>query len=109
GLKNGIGLWLDLGSPQAVSDVTVVLSAANTTATLLGGNTQPGPTSYKTCTQIGAVQEEFGGTNMVFSSSDDETQKFRYVLLWISSIPRDSNDAQQRYQIGVQEITVRVA
>ena len=46
---------------------------------------------------------------MVFSASDDETQKFRYVLLWITSIPRDANDSQQRFQIGVQEITVRVA
>ena len=109
GLKDGIGLWLDLGSPQAVSDVSVVLSAAGATATLLGGNAEPGPTAYKTFAQIGAVQEEFGGTNMVFSSSDDETQKFRYLLLWISSIPRDTNDAQQRFQIGVQEITVRVA
>jgi len=112
GLKDGIGLWLDLGSAQTVSDVTVVLSAAGATATLLGGNTQPGPTAYKTFSRIGAVQEEFLGTNMVFSSSDDaETPKFRYLLLWISNIPRDTNDSQQpqRFQIGVQEITVRVA
>jgi eukaryotic-like serine/threonine-protein kinase len=108
GLKDGIGLWLDLGSPQAISDVTVVLSAREATATMLGGTTEPGATAYKTFTRIGAVQEEFGGTNMVFSASDEETQKFQYLLLWITSMPRDTNDGGQRFQIGVQEITVRV-
>jgi eukaryotic-like serine/threonine-protein kinase len=109
GLKNGIGLWLDLGSPQAVADVTVVLSAGGASAKLLGGADEPGSTAYKTFTQIGREQEKFYATNMVFSSSNEETQKFRYLLLWITDIPVDTNDAQRRYQIGVQEITVRVA
>lgn len=109
GVKDGIGLWLDLGEPKSVADVSVVLSNSGATATLLGGATEPGPTAYKTFKQIGASYDDFGGTNMVFSAPDDETQKFRYLLLWISSIPRDLNDGQQRFQIGVQEITVRVA
>lgn len=108
GLKDGIGLWLDLGAPQSVADVSVVLSTSGASAKLLGGAQEPGATAYKTFTPIGAAYEDFGGTNMVFSASDDETQKYRYLLLWISSIPRDQNDGQQRFQIGVQEITVRV-
>lgn len=109
GLKTGIGIWLDLGSPQAVADVSVALSAGGSSAKLLGGADQPGPTAYKTFAQVGTDYEKFNGTNMVFSSSDDETQKFRYLLLWITDLPVDTNDSQGRYQIGVQEITVRVA
>jgi hypothetical protein len=109
GLKNGIGLWIDLGSAQTVADVMFVMSNNGASAKLLAGNEQPGPNSYKTFTQIGSSLEEFNGTNMVFSNSDDQPQKFRYLLLWITNIPVDTNDASQRYQIGVQEITVRVA
>jgi hypothetical protein len=109
GLKDGIGLWLDLGEPKSVADISVVLSNSGASAVLLGGTAEPGATAYKTFKQIGAAYDDFGGTNMVFSASDDETQKFRYLLLWITSIPVDQNDSAKRYQIGVQEITVRVA
>jgi serine/threonine protein kinase len=107
GVKPGMGLWVDLGAPQTVADVTIVLSNNGASVKLLGGSASPGANSMNSFSQIGGSLEEFNGTNMVFSDFGNQP-RFRYLLLWITGMPRDSNDSQQRYQIGVQEITVRV-
>jgi eukaryotic-like serine/threonine-protein kinase len=106
GIKAGMGLVIDLGAPKAVADVTVVLSHNGASVKLLGGTTPPDQNSLTSFTQIGGALEEFNGSNMVFST--DDAAEVRYLVLWISGIPRDAEDAQNRYQIGVQEITVRV-
>jgi hypothetical protein len=107
GIKPGIGLVVDLGSPYAVADVTVVLSHNGASVKLLGGTTPPDASALTTFTQIGGALEKFNGSNMVFSSSEEEA-RVRYLVLWISGMPQDTDDAHLRYQIGVQEITVRV-
>ncbi|WP_051366573.1 protein kinase family protein [Hamadaea tsunoensis] len=109
GLKAGMGIWLDLGTPQSIADVQVVLSGKPVSAKLLGGATVPDSSALTTYKQIGNAFDDFNGTNMVFSQSDDGAEKVRYLLLWITSMPRDTADSAQRFQIGVQEITVRVA
>lgn len=108
GIKSGMGLWIDLGSPQSVTDVTVSLDAIGASAKLLGGNTVPDASSLTTFTPIGGPLDEFNGSNMVFSSSDEDAPKVRYLVLWISGMPKDADDGSGRYQIGVQEIAVRV-
>ncbi|MCP2326051.1 hypothetical protein HDA40_004558 [Hamadaea flava] len=106
GIKPGMGLVIDLGAAKAVADVTVVLSDNGASVKLLGGNTVPDQGALTSFTQIGGALDEFNGTNMVFSTED--AAQVRYLVLWISGIPRDPEDGSNRYQIGVQEITVRV-
>ena len=107
GIKSGMGLVIDLGAPHAVADVTVVLSHNGASVKLLGGNTPPDASALTTFAPIGGDLEKFNGSNMVFSNSED-TPQVRYLVLWISGMPKDYDDAQERFQIGVQEITVRV-
>ncbi|NUR72484.1 MAG: protein kinase [Hamadaea sp.] len=106
GIKPGMGLVIDLGEAKAVADVTVVLSDNGASVKVLGGTTPPNQGSLTSFAQIGGALEEFNGTNMIFSTED--AAQVRYLVLWISGIPRDSEDGANRYQIGIQEITVRV-
>jgi Protein kinase domain len=107
GYKEGIGILLDLGGEHHVSDVTVELSAQGASAELRTGTIDPGKTAaddqriYREYARVGAPIND-GGTRMPFAGFDPD-KTYRYLLLWITSMPRVDDG---RYQIGIQEIVV---
>ncbi|MFY1635366.1 protein kinase family protein [Solwaraspora sp. WMMB335] len=108
-LKRGMGVLVDLGEPRSVTAVQVELSAAGASAELLAGPNDPGATRdgdnevLDTFTdRIGEPFENAEGATLTFSGfSPDET--YQYLLVWITKLPSIGGE---RYQIGVQEITV---
>jgi hypothetical protein len=127
GYRQGIGILLNLGQPTQVSNVEVDFSAVGVSATLYGGDSDPGAnlaadtsacpgTSAKPCPQdsadatilktyqaIGDPIDKHTGTRMVFPGAD-ANKKYQYLVVWITSMPKADNG---QYQIGIQEITVR--
>ncbi|MGE5829549.1 MAG: protein kinase family protein [Micromonosporaceae bacterium] len=108
GLKPGMGILIDLRTPQSVRAVRVVLSAAGASAELRSGSTDPGNTSegddqiVDTYQTVGQPLKGHAGTTMVFPVPQD-AQPSRYLLLWITELPADDTG---RFVIGVNEITV---
>jgi Protein kinase domain len=106
GFKEGIGILVDLGEEHHVSRVDVQLSARGASAELRAGTVDPGKTAaddrkiYREYTTVGAPITD-GGTTMPFAGFD-ANKTYRYLLVWITSLPR----VQGGYQIGVQEIVV---
>jgi eukaryotic-like serine/threonine-protein kinase len=108
GLKPGMGILIDLRTPQPVRAVRVVLSAAGASAELRSGTTDPGDTGVgdneivNTYLTVGQPLKDHAGTTMVFPVPQD-AQPVRYLLLWITKLPPDDTG---RFVIGVNEITV---
>jgi eukaryotic-like serine/threonine-protein kinase len=108
--KDGMGVLLDLGEPRAVSDVQVQLSARGASLELRAGNTDPGEGRQgdlqivRSFTKIGEPFDADSATKVTFSGFQ-EGQRFRYVLVWITKLPRAEEGSG--YKIGVQEITVQ--
>ena len=110
GLKNGMGILIDLKQPREVTSVQVLLSTSGASAELRSGPRDFGSTSsgdkqvVATFTnRIGEPIESHDGTTMTFSGFESE-QKYQYLLLWITELPKISTG---KYKIGVQEITVQ--
>ncbi|HEX7745290.1 MAG TPA: protein kinase family protein [Micromonosporaceae bacterium] len=107
--KDGMGLLIDLKEPREVSDVQVLLSAPGASVQLRAGSIDPGATRtgdsqiVQSFRRIGEPFEEYSATKMTFSGFQAE-QKFQYLLVWITKLPRADEGG---YKIGVQEITVR--
>ncbi|PWU43650.1 serine/threonine protein kinase [Micromonospora globispora] len=113
GLKRGMGVWIDLGAEHTVKSVQAVFSASGATAQLYTGSSDPASSSsgdkklveeyLKTPIGEGSVRAD--GTRLTFSNGFDPDKKYRYLLFWITELPRkDSGDG---YKIGVQELTVQ--
>jgi eukaryotic-like serine/threonine-protein kinase len=107
GIKPGLGILLDLGAAKHVDAVKVDLSAAGASAELRTGAAAP-PSSragdqqiLDSYTPVGQPITD-GGTTMAFGGFDPD-QTYRYLLLWITSMPKDNTG---EYQIGVHEIEV---
>ncbi|MGW4498181.1 protein kinase family protein [Micromonospora sp. NPDC004336] len=109
-LKQGMGVWIDLGGEHTVKSVQVLLSARGASAQLLTGASNP-PSSKSGDGQlyaeykgnlIGQPFEEHEGTKMTFNGFDVD-KKYRYLLLWITELPPSDGG----YKLGVQEITVQ--
>lgn len=108
-LKRGMGVLIDLGEPRSVTSVRVELSAAGVSAELLAGPADPGANRdgdeqiMETFTdRIGEPFENADGSTLTFSGfSADDT--YQYLLVWITKLPPIGGE---KYQIGVQEITV---
>lgn len=108
GFKEGLGILIDLGSDRHVESVQVDLSSRGASAELRAGTSDPGESAAAAkkildeYTQVGDAIVD-GSTTMMFGGSFEPDKTYRYLLLWITSLPR-SNDGQ--YRIGIQEIVV---
>lgn len=104
--KAGMGLLIDLGSAEAISDVQVELTRVGASIQLMGGSDDPGmaadATILSSYSRLGDPLVEFQGTTMHFAV--EATAKFRYLLVWITGLPQVGD----RYRLGIQEIIVRV-
>ncbi|PZG02250.1 protein kinase family protein [Micromonospora deserti] len=109
-LKEGMGVWIDLGGEHTVKSVQVLLSAQGASAQLFAGIAEH-PSSaagdsqlvadYRK-TPVGRAFEEHDGTTMTFDGFNAD-RKYRYLLFWITQLP--SSDGG--YKLGVQEIKVQ--
>jgi len=107
GIKPGMGILIDLGTARRVESVKVDLSAAGASAELRTGTTAPASSragDQQIVANYTIVGEPIadGGSTMAFGGFDPD-KTYRYLLLWITSMPKDNTG---EYQIGVQEIEV---
>jgi hypothetical protein len=106
GIKDGIGVWLDLGSNKKVSTVKVTFINPGATVELKTGTTaypssKDGDTStvnnYKT---VGQKKE--AGASVVLNGDGSSV---RYLMIWITRAP-ESLDSPGQYQVGIDDIRV---
>jgi eukaryotic-like serine/threonine-protein kinase len=106
-LKPGLGVLVDLKTPQQVVSVQVDFNTGGATAELRAGSTDPGDNSQGDTqlvaqyTPVGAPKSDLG-TRVVFPGPDQPT---RYLLVWITRLPPDGSG---RYRISIGEIAVSV-
>jgi hypothetical protein len=93
--KTGMGVRLDLGQVQHVTQVTVYLSAPGAALELRSGDGSDDPTAYRL---LGGRQD--AGQSLTFPVPADVSS--RYLLLWITSLPPKDGG----YGIEVQEIVL---
>lgn len=113
GIKDGMGILLDLGSERSIATVQVKFSDPGATAGLKMGTSDPGNgnsanqtdgqlvSSFKTVP--GAEQSEVT-VNKIWTPSDVKT---RYLLVWITKLPETDNQPGNPYGIQVNDIKVR--
>ena len=107
--KPGMGLLINLGSPRTVSDVRVETSAPGIAMDIRTGTSDPGNNSagddkiVKSYKKLGDSDTgKTDGTNAVFPVFD-ENQKYQYILVFITELPRDS-DGKFRAEISKVEV-----
>jgi eukaryotic-like serine/threonine-protein kinase len=113
-LKPGMGILLNLGSPQSVSNVNVSFTVPGATVQLYAGTSDPGANGatsqtdqqvYKSYKPIGADPTEAKTTSIL--GVPDDVGKIQYLMVWISELPQ-TPDSSGRYVVGVSEIQVNV-
>jgi hypothetical protein len=106
GLKPGMGVLINLGTPTKVSAVKVLVSHRGATMELRTGTTDPGDTSNgdktiaSSYTAVGTPLEDYPGTVMVFPVGQEQ-QEVQYLLVWITKLPPDDKG---KFTIAVNEI-----
>lgn len=107
GKKPGMGVWIDLGEAKQVVSVQVVLQTPGADGELRNGTADFGSGSAQDTqtvaqyTVVGTPRQNMG-TTTIFNGPE---QKTRYLLVWITKLPKDSNGG---YRVAIGEITVRV-
>ncbi|MEV0153441.1 protein kinase family protein [Micromonospora sp. NPDC050686] len=110
-LKEGMGVWIDLGAPRTVKSVQAVLSASGASAQMYAGTANFPDTKSGDGQLVGSYQpvgdalEQYDGTRMTFSNGFNADQKYQYLMLWITELPQKEDGSG--YKLGVQEITVQ--
>jgi putative peptidoglycan lipid II flippase len=105
GIKRGVGLVFDLGSPQPVREVVLTLSGTGTEVELRvpakdpAGTSTPPMGSDRDWRTV-AKQSRAGGTATLRASEPVTT---RYVLVYLTSLPKEGED----YRGGIVEAEVR--
>ena len=97
GLKTGVGLVLDLGSPQQIGSVTVRTVGAT-------------DFEVRTADEQGAALDDYTPVDGPVRDADGRAVvvppkelQARYVLVWLTSLPADNG----RYRGQIAEVTVR--
>ncbi|WP_204296556.1 protein kinase family protein [Actinoplanes campanulatus] len=108
--KKGMGLLIDLGEARSLSEVQVFTSMPGVVMDLRVGTSDPGDSSTgdkKVLEQFTSLSDAEGGptkstgTKHVLSVADS-TQKYQYVMVFLSELPR--NEDTPGYQVNVNEI-----
>jgi serine/threonine protein kinase len=113
--KPGLGVLIDLKTPQQVASVQVDFTTGGAAAELRTGTSDPGagtqasdPNANALDTQLVSSFQVVGdptqdtGTRAVFAGPAEPT---RYLLIWITKLPSDGKGG---YRIGISQITVKV-
>ncbi|HSV38544.1 MAG TPA: protein kinase family protein [Nocardioidaceae bacterium] len=99
-IKPGVGLLVDLGSEQTFSDVELTLEGSQTKVQLLVASADAGAPSGIDGLENVAEGEASGAA---LTLSPDEEVTTRYLVIWLTSLPKVSDG----YRGGVAEIVVR--
>jgi hypothetical protein len=97
GLKNGVGLLVDLGEPKRVDSAQLLLSAAGADIELRAGANPPA-----TPDELPIVASRHASPASV-TMRLDQSVRARYWLVWITSLPRSGSDS---YSLGIAELTL---
>ncbi|HVT63895.1 MAG TPA: hypothetical protein VHD81_01940 [Mycobacteriales bacterium] len=97
GLKNGVGLLLDLGRPKKVDTARLLLSAPGADIEL-----RAGPTSPSTPDELPIVANRSDSPASV-TLRLDRSVRARYWLIWITSLPRTGDNT---YSLGIAELAL---
>jgi serine/threonine protein kinase len=97
-LKDGVGLVLDVGSPQRVSRIDLRLLAGGADVEIYGADTVPN--SFDQWTRLASSPD--APKSLSVDLSDGAT--YRYYLVWFTKLPPASNG---QYQDGIAEATLR--
>lgn len=95
GVKDGVGLTVDLGQQQEISSVTLQLPTSADATVYVGDS----PTNDGT--EIGKTEGQDGEVTL----EADEPEEAQYVTVWFTSLEQDDSDG--RYRAALGEITVR--
>lgn len=95
GVKDGVGLTVDLGQPQPINSVTLQLPTSAEATVYVGDS----PTNSGT--ELGQTEGQDG--EVTLEASDPE--EAQYVTVWFTSLEQDDQDG--RYRAALGEITVR--
>lgn len=98
GLKEGVGLLLDLGSSQQVGSVALQLVGSPSDVRLFGAEERG--ESLADFTRLAKVN----GAGSAVTLRPTEPAQARYLLVWLTELPADGVDA---YRGGVAEAVVR--
>jgi serine/threonine protein kinase len=99
-LKDGVGLVVDLGSPEEVSSVQVTLQGSPTSLEILAAPDGSGqPDNVDNLQRVAAAEGAGGRTNLEL----DEPVTTRYLVVWLTSLPPTDDG----YQGRIAEIVVR--
>ncbi|WP_329488787.1 protein kinase family protein [Kitasatospora sp. NBC_01246] len=99
-LRDGIGLLLDLGSPQAVSSVSAQFVGSTTAELRIPGPQAAGDPARAQPGDFTAVGKQ-SGTTLDYALEKPVTT--RYLLLWMTSLPKDTDG---KYKAYVSEVKV---
>jgi eukaryotic-like serine/threonine-protein kinase len=98
GLKPGVGIWLDLGDPQAVTDLVVSTTSPGAAFSVYVADAPPsggeGPDEWGT--RVAEVPEAADAESITL----DEPTEGRVWLLWFTSLPPDDG----RYRATVSDV-----
>jgi eukaryotic-like serine/threonine-protein kinase len=106
GIKDGMGILVNLGSPRAVASVKVSFIKPGATVELKTGSSDF-PSTKEGDTQLLAAYTTLGtpkadaGSSVVLPSNNSPVQ---YLLIWITKLP--PSDQALSFQVGVEDIQV---
>ncbi len=110
GLKSGMGVLINLGTPRSLSEVRLETNAPGAVVSLKTGAGDPGDTTpgdkqiVDTYQVVGENKgRRMDGTREVFGGFNP-AQKHQYLLVWVSELPKGGDDG--RYRLTVSEIEV---
>jgi eukaryotic-like serine/threonine-protein kinase len=85
GIKQGLGLVLDLGRSQEVGRLTLTLDPTGGSELAIYGSDEPPPPSLEGWTRL--AEPKTGGERVTFNLQGSH----RYLLIWFSSLPQDDD------------------
>jgi putative peptidoglycan lipid II flippase len=102
GLKRGVGLLLDLGSPQLVSELEIRFGNTPTSYSVYAApaDRDRAPTALEQLDRVDTERDAGPVTAVAFR----EPLTTRYLLVWLTSLPEES---ESTYVGVIDEITIR--
>jgi hypothetical protein len=109
GIKDGMGILVDLGAAKEVAAVKVSFTTPGATVELRTGTsdfpaTKDGDTQLVAAYQQDGAPKENAGSSVLLASDGRSVQ---YLLIWITKLP--PSDLANQYQVGVEDIQVLVS
>ncbi|MET7418003.1 protein kinase family protein [Dactylosporangium sp. NPDC005555] len=109
GLKDGMGVWIDLGEAKKVVSVQVDLATPGASGELrtgtadLGSGTAQDQQTVEQYKVVEGTTKDGMGPNTLYAGPAEPT---RYLLVWITKLPKENSSG--KYRVSIAEITVRV-